>query len=156
MNVDALHALTLRSENAESSVTVNQRALIDKVLARYSSENTLLRELLQNSDDANATQVKIIYQSVSGSVPIGEKTAVEDFGKRLTKRVIVKNNGHVFRQEDWTRLSRIAEGNPDEAKIGAFGVGFYSVFSVCEDPFITSGDTGLVSYPSHTFADTSC
>jgi len=37
------------------------------------------------------------------------------------------------------RLKRIAEGNPDPEKIGAFGVGFYSVFSICEEPFISSG-----------------
>lgn len=50
-----------------------------------------------------------------------------------------KNNGIVFRDEDWSRLKKIgesfdlllaslmasfpAEGNPDEEKIGAFGVG---------------------------------
>lgn len=139
MNYDELHKLTLDSSNAESSVTVNQRALIDKVLARYSSENTLLRELLQNSDDANATAVRITYESAANG---------GDITKRLTRRVIVRNNGQVFRREDWARLSRIAEGNPDEAKIGAFGVGFYSVFSICEDPFVTSGDTGLVCYTS--------
>lgn len=139
MNVDDLHRLTLDSKNAESSVTVNQRALIDKVLARYSSENTLLRELLQNSDDANATSVAIKYESAGGAKG-------DDINKRSTKRVIVRNNGQIFRAEDWSRLSRIAEGNPDEAKIGAFGVGFYSVFSICEDPFVTSGDTGLAFY----------
>ena len=80
----------------------------------------------------------------------------------------------VFRDEDWSRLKKIgghhnlfalnahihipaAEGNPDEEKIGAFGVGaylgkiiqftvilksitgFYSLFSVTEEPFVTSG-----------------
>ncbi|CCG84023.1 protein of unknown function [Taphrina deformans PYCC 5710] len=144
MSIDALHALTLNSKNAESSVTVNQRALIDKVLSRYSSENTLLRELLQNSDDANATCVKIIYESATDQARDG--VDIQDIHKRLTKRVVVKNNGHLFRPEDWTRLSRIAEGNPDETKIGAFGVGFYSVFSICEDPFVTSGQTGLAFY----------
>jgi hypothetical protein len=49
----------------------------------------------------------------------------------------------------------LAEGNPDEQKIGAFGVGpststivgsifmmfpgFYSLFSVTEEPFVKSG-----------------
>ena len=28
----------------------------------------------------------------------------------------------------------VAEGNPDEEKIGAFGAGFYSLFSVTEGP----------------------
>lgn len=32
-----------------------------------------------------------------------------------------------------------ADGNPDEEKIGAFGVGFYSLFSITEEPFVTSG-----------------
>lgn len=145
MDVDALHALILDTGNAESSVTVNQRALIDKVLSRYSSENTLLRELLQNSDDANATAVKIVYES-SNRIESESKTQQGDFSKRLTKRVTVRNNGQTFRPEDWSRLSRIAEGNPDEAKIGAFGVGFYSVFSVCDDPFVTSGNIGLAFY----------
>ncbi|BFZ57400.1 hypothetical protein PYCC9005_004452 [Savitreella phatthalungensis] len=137
LDIDSLHRLTLDDNNQESGVTVNQRALIDKVLSRYSSENTLLRELMQNADDANATKVRITYNA---------DKPWEDPNKALTKRVVVRNNGHVFRAEDWTRLARIAEGNPDESKIGAFGVGFYSVFSICEDPFVTSGDTGLAFY----------
>ena len=59
------------------------------------------------------------------------------------------NDGMPFRPQDWQRLKKIAEGNPDEEKIGAyvlgrtqtcdvhreltsrFGVGFYSLWSVC-------------------------
>jgi len=57
------------------------------------------------------------------------------------------NNGIVFRDEDWNRLKKIgsfhffvvvgftvefypAEGNPDEEKIGAFGVGAYTCYSL--------------------------
>jgi HSP90 family molecular chaperone len=32
-----------------------------------------------------------------------------------------------------------SEGNPDESTVGMFGVGFYSVFSLSEEPIITSG-----------------
>lgn len=35
---------------------------------------------------------------------------------------------------------RIAEGNPDPDRIGAFGVGFYSLFSIAEEPIVSSGD----------------
>jgi len=42
----------------------------------------------------------------------------------------------VFQEEDWKRLRNIAEGNPDEQKIGFFGVGFYSLFSITEEPFV--------------------
>lgn len=36
-------------------------------------------------------------------------------------------------------LQRIAEGNPDPDRIGAFGVGFYSLFSIAEEPIVSSG-----------------
>lgn len=42
---------------------VNQRALIDKVLARYSGEFTVFRELLQNSDDAQSKSVEIRFET---------------------------------------------------------------------------------------------
>jgi hypothetical protein len=32
-------------------------------------------------------------------------------------RILFKNNGIPFQQEDWNRLKKIAEGNPDESKV---------------------------------------
>ena len=43
-------------------------------------------------------------------------------------------------------MKRIAEGNPDETKIGAFGVGFYSVFADCEEPFVSSGREAMAFF----------
>ena len=62
------------------------------------------------------------------------------------KRLLVTNNGQPFGANDWSRLKRIAEGNPDETKIGAFGVGFYSVFADCEEPFVSSGREAMAFY----------
>lgn len=48
-------------------VEVNQRALIDKILARYASAGAVYRELLQNSNDAEATNAEIHF-TTSGDV----------------------------------------------------------------------------------------
>lgn len=52
MDFNKLKAQALESGQDEEAVTVNTRALIDKVLARYSGEWTTLRELIQNAADA--------------------------------------------------------------------------------------------------------
>lgn len=41
----------LIEEGSEDAVTVNQRALVDKLLARYASEFTVFRELIQNAGE---------------------------------------------------------------------------------------------------------
>ncbi|KAF8427555.1 hypothetical protein EV426DRAFT_545323 [Tirmania nivea] len=148
---NALRAQTLHSSREEEAVTVNTRALIDKVLARYSGEHTTLRELLQNAADADASSVEIRFQSqpTNAGLTVAAGSGFEDpkdLLKLKCRRMLVKNDGHAFREEDWQRLKRIAEGNPDETKIGAFGVGFYSVFADCEEPFVSSGDQAMAFY----------
>lgn len=53
-----------------------------------------------------------------------------------------RSNGFTAPNRDHSFFSsqRIAEGNPDPDRIGAFGVGFYSLFSICEEPIVSSGD----------------
>jgi len=137
----------------DEAVEVNQRALIDKVLARYSGENTVFRELLQNADDASANSVEISFlsstttsssQQPPSSQPIersssATSTTLPDLTTHKISRVLVRNNGIPFRDQDWARLRKIAEGNPDESKIGAFGVGFYALWSICDSPIVLSG-----------------
>ena len=51
---DALR-MRAQQDGCEQRVEVNQRMLIDKMLARYSSDFVVCRELIQNADDAQAT-----------------------------------------------------------------------------------------------------
>eukprot|EP01117_Protostelium_nocturnum_P007885 TRINITY_DN2815_c0_g1_i4.p1 TRINITY_DN2815_c0_g1~~TRINITY_DN2815_c0_g1_i4.p1 ORF type:complete len:1661 (-),score=588.61 TRINITY_DN2815_c0_g1_i4:79-5061(-) len=139
---DEIRRKTLSQTNTEDEkVEVNQRHLIDKILARYSAEYTFYRELMQNSDDAGASAAQIRFY--------GKETPKPNSKIDLTSkihRVVFRNNGMPFRGEDWNRLRKIAEGNPDEQKIGAFGVGFYSLFSICEEPFVISGTESMGFY----------
>ena len=151
LDYDALRAQTLGS-GSDEAVTVNTRALIDKVLARYSGEWTTLRELLQNAADASARRVVVRFETLpSPTVPVPQTL---DAATRLrhvllhhtVKSTVIDNDGEVFGPTDWARLKKIAEGNPDETKIGAFGVGFYSVFADSEEPFVSSGKEALAFY----------
>lgn len=103
-----------------------------KVLARYSGEHTVLRELLQNSDDAGAKSVEIHFNtsaflekrnsknpstSLSSdsntlSVPSSSTTKLPDLTKEPLHQWEFRNDGIPFREEDWNRLKKIAEGNP--------------------------------------------
>ncbi|KAG0648418.1 High temperature G [Hyphodiscus hymeniophilus] len=152
MDFTKLRAAALKDGDDEEAVTVNTRALIDKVLARYSGEWTTLRELIQNAADAQASSVTIKFETLpSTQVPTPNSTSQSEVLKHVLlhhtlRRLLVTNDGQPFGVNDWARLKRIAEGNPDETKIGAFGVGFYSVFADCEEPFVSSGNQAMAFY----------
>lgn len=152
MDYSRLRAAALQGAEDEEAVTVDTRALIDKVLARYSGEWTTLRELIQNAADAQATTVSVKWETLpSTQVPLPATTNRSDLLKHALsnhtlRRLVVQNDGQPFTKTDWGRLKRIAEGNPDETKIGAFGVGFYSVFADCEEPFVSSGNEAMAFY----------
>lgn len=132
-------------QGEDVSVEVNQRALIDKILARYSGEFTIFRELLQNADDAGAKTVRIRFYTAEGVA--GQSSAsAPDLKTAKISRYVVLNDGVPFRPQDWNRLRKIAEGNPDDDKIGAFGVGFYALFSITESPMVESGDRFMGFY----------
>ncbi len=160
-------------EIIEEAITVNQRALIDKILARYAAEFTVFRELLQNADDAGAQCCQLRFdtrQDFGGESKVHAASSEHAQTSRPNFKAPLhhwtfKNDGKVFGQDDWARLrvsrqarviakpkrhishprifclQRIAEGNPDPDRIGAFGVGFYSLFSICEEPIVSSGDS---------------
>lgn len=73
-------------------------------------------------------------------MPTYASDALPDLTAAKIASIMVRNDGFVFRPEDWSRLTEIASGNPDETKIGAFGVGFYALFSLCDEPVVSSGN----------------
>ena len=146
MSSNALR-LKAQQDGSEQRVEVNQRMLIDKMLARYSSNFVFCRELIQNSDDA---QAKLFHFEITCDAPtmasnvqqsVTEPTnATLNFHNSAITEIRTVNDGLVFNQTDWKRVAAIAEGNTDVDSVGQFGVGFFSVFSLSEEPIITSGD----------------
>lgn len=74
---------------------------------RYSAEFTVYRELIQNANDAGATEVQIDFKT----------TTNRSNDRQMIKSITIRNNGRAFTEDDWNRLKKIAEGNPDEQKV---------------------------------------
>ncbi|KAI6027972.1 hypothetical protein PISMIDRAFT_91498 [Pisolithus microcarpus 441] len=135
-----------QSQQEDAPVTVDTRALIDKVLARYSGEFTVFRELLQNSDDAGCDAAEIRFETAGflrlkpGAATKAGPLMLPDLKITDVSQWTFRNHGKPFTKQDWDRLPKIASGNPDPQKVGAFGVGFYSLFSVTESPYVSSGE----------------
>lgn len=123
-----------QSSSHGSAVSVNHRALITRALTKYPVDHALFRELLQNSADARANSATIQF-----STPSTDMNPLEIHNIPIN-RLTFKNDGMDFNDDDWKRLKEIASGNPNESKIGAFGVGFYSVFELTDEPLVHSGN----------------
>ncbi|CAG8538686.1 7915_t:CDS:10, partial [Acaulospora colombiana] len=107
-SMDELRRQVLSNTDGEERVEVNQRHLIDKILA---SHDIKAYQCNYFKDDAKSTSVQIIFETQKSS------NATEiNILKDKCVRILFKNNGFEFRPEDWNRLKKIAEGNPDEQK----------------------------------------
>ena len=74
----------------------------------YSCILHLPYSIFVTTDDARSSKIEIVFETGAESKGLS--------GKKCT-RILFKNNGFVFRPDDWNRLKKIAEGNPDEQKV---------------------------------------
>jgi hypothetical protein len=94
----------------------------------YGSAPSILKELIQNAEDARATRLDVIY------VP-GDATSPHSLLR--SPGLLIANNG-VFLPEDCEAIKQISLGTKgtEERAIGRFGKGLKSVFAWCEAFFI--------------------
>lgn len=93
---------------------------------KYPGEMQIIRELIQNADDATA-------KSMSFRINEGE-IIIENDGNPFTKPCDVDNK----EESDFYRISHIGLGKVDEEVTGTFGIGFTSVFHITDYPRIMS------------------
>ncbi|KAJ2999973.1 hypothetical protein HDV02_001230 [Globomyces sp. JEL0801] len=106
LNLQSYKDALFQDEGVEERVEVNQRHLIDKILARYSAENTIFRELLQNSNDAGAEAAQIHFTTNKDKLPAPSIFTLPWSQKATVESVTYKNNGKPFSEEDFGRLRK--------------------------------------------------
>ncbi|XP_034150470.1 sacsin isoform X4 [Esox lucius] len=108
------------------------------ILRRYPEGGQILKELIQNAEDAGATEVRFMYDETEYGV---ESLWSPDMAQYQGAALYVYNDA-VFTTEDWNGIQEIARSRKreDPLKVGRFGIGFNSVYHITDVPSIFSGE----------------
>ncbi|XP_052100068.1 sacsin-like isoform X2 [Mytilus californianus] len=146
------------SEDGPEYNPIFQPPLIEqlkKILDEYPDDGQILKEIIQNAEDAEASQMKILFDE--RSVNSEDGTIEKKFKKYFKGPALCVYNNANFTKEDWDGIQMINSSVKefDPVKIGRFGLGFKSVFHITDYPMIISGNRMLVLDP-HKNANRVC
>ncbi|XP_071951516.1 sacsin-like [Antedon mediterranea] len=125
---------------------------IGEILKGYPCDDSIFKELLQNSDDAGADEINFIYDPRQHS---DTKVFCDNWKETLGPALCVYNN-KPFTEDDLKGIQDLGTGaksfHPD--KTGQYGIGFNSVYHLTDCPsFLTDDDTLCIFDPHCAFID---
>ncbi|WP_426357218.1 sacsin N-terminal ATP-binding-like domain-containing protein [Pseudocolwellia sp. HL-MZ19] len=108
--------------------------LLQSMIEKYNAKS-LLKEFLQNADDAGATELVVTLDLRSHG-----EFQLPEFNVASGPSLIVSNNA-LFSDEDFKAIEEIMDGNKvlKPRSTGRFGQGFTSSFSISDHPSFISG-----------------
>ena len=112
---------------------------LQRLLQAYPCEKEILKELLQNADDAEATEICFIKDPRQHPV----ERVFEESWKPLQGPALCVYNNKPFTEVDIKGIQNLGEGSKgdDPNKTGQYGVGFNAVYHLTDVPtFSSSGD----------------
>ncbi|KAM9804710.1 sacsin [Neosynchiropus ocellatus] len=125
---------------------------LKEVLRRYPDGGQILKELIQNADDAEATEVVFIHDERSYGT---KELWAESLGKYQGPALYAYNNA-AFTDDDWAGIQSAGRSikRDDPNKVGRFGIGFNSVYHVTDLPSVfSSGHLGFMDPQQRIFGD---
>ncbi len=119
-------------------------------IEEYPGEMVIVRELVQNADDAFDKKTKTFPTYIKFTIT-DKELIVEHDGKPFSKppKRLLKKKKLLARERqelescDFYRISKIGLGKTDEEMTGIFGTGFTSLFHVTDNPRIESNGWGF-------------
>ncbi|KAK2905344.1 hypothetical protein Q8A67_007143 [Cirrhinus molitorella] len=111
---------------------------LKEILRRYPDGGQILKELIQNADDAGASTVVFIYDERHYETHSLWST---ELGKYQGPALYAFNDA-AFTEEDWEGIQRVGRSikQDDPTKVGRFGIGFNSVYHITDLPCVFSSE----------------
>ena len=121
---------------------------LKNILREYKKGLTIIKELIQNADDAEATEVNICFDAREHKVE-QSKLFFPDMCKAHGPALVVHNNS-TFSSEDFVNIQKLAGATKQNKhlKIGKFGVGFCSVYHITDVPSFISQERLYIFDPT--------
>ena len=122
---------------------------LNRLLEEYTDGFSVLKELLQNADDAGATEVRFLYDERTN---VDAMTCLIDEGmKGCQGPALWVYNDAVFKDEDFENIAKLNEATKkrNTEMIGRFGLGFNAVYNLTDVPMILSRNYFVIFDP-HT------
>ncbi|XP_077979790.1 sacsin-like [Glandiceps talaboti] len=112
--------------------------LIKDILDKYPEGGQIIKELIQNADDARATEVKLLLDTSQHGTDTLLRPSLADY----QGAALYCYNDGVFTPEDWEGIQAVQQSvkKDDPMRVGRFGLGFVSVYHITDLPTIMSAD----------------
>ncbi|TKY69100.1 Sacsin protein [Spatholobus suberectus] len=129
--------------------TVDLTRRIREVLLNYPEGTTVLKELIQNADDAGATTVSLCLDLRAHG---GDSLLSESLAQWQGPALLAYNDA-VFTEDDFVSISKIGGSakHGQASKTGRFGVGFNSVYHLTDLPSFVSGKYVVLFDPQSVY-----
>ena len=121
---------------------------VKNILRDYKDGLTIVKELIQNADDAEATEINICFDARTHDIN-RKKLFFPDMVESHGPALVVHNNS-TFSDEDFDNIQKLAGATKQEKhlKIGKFGIGFCSVYHITDVPSFISRDRLYIFDPT--------
>ncbi|XP_054849088.1 sacsin-like [Eublepharis macularius] len=121
---------------------------LQSILRKYPDGGQILKELVQNADDASAKDVILIYDERKFGT---QRLFSEGLASAQGPALLAYNDG-LFSEADWDGIQSpgLSHKVDDPSTVGRFGLGFNSVYHITDFPSMLSGQWLGVLDPQQT------